>query len=72
MWGSYYDIPKAIFYLLKGDCSANCFAQVEQSRGLGTGVRVWDLSSRISDSGRSVLGLRLGHMQGPEFCNEAL
>ena len=21
IWGSYYDIPKATFYLLKGDCN---------------------------------------------------
>ena len=23
IWGSYYKIPKAIFYLLEGDCAGN-------------------------------------------------
>ena len=31
IWGSYYDIPKAIFYLLKGDYEV---------QGLGSGMQM--------------------------------
>ena len=48
MWGSYYNIPKAIFYLLKGDCShvkvmgpGNPLHSIFQLRGHPGSVLPW-------------------------------
>ena len=40
LWGSYYNIPKAIFYLLKGDY-----------RVYGSGAKVWGVGVRVEIEG---------------------
>ena len=43
IWGSYYNIDEAIFYLLKGDYSIKCFhCGIFTSRGtVNSGAGVW-------------------------------
>ena len=46
VWGPYYNIPKAIFYLLKGDYSPNplgCYV----STGIGLALEDWILGGSL-------------------------